>query len=142
MTYFVDRFYKMTPTPTMFAFFSFLSFTITSMSANLEFQELLREFEQTGLLNLFNQPPASAPREETPPAPTQPMQTRYARNKFKHEFHSKHNEDRHKQSGKTLEDPEMPPSGSVEVPPIEDENIAPKHPPYLPPVRPGVQPPR
>ena len=33
----------------------------------------------------------------------------------------------------------MNPSSSVEVPPIEDENIAPKHPPYLPPVRPGVQ---
>ena len=36
----------------------------------------------------------------------------------------------------------MPLSGSAEVPPVEDENIAPKHPPYLPPVRPGVQPPR
>ena len=35
----------------------------------------------------------------------------------------------------------MPPSGSTEVPLAEDENIALKHPPYLPPVRPGVQPP-
>ena len=70
---FGDRFYKKTPTPARFTFFSFLSFTIASMSANREFQELLREFEQTGLPNLFNQPPASAPREETPPAPTQPM---------------------------------------------------------------------
>ena len=36
----------------------------------------------------------------------------------------------------------MPPSVSAEVPPAEDEKIAPKHPPYLPPVQPGVQPPR
>ena len=73
MTYFMDRFYKKTPTPARFTFFSFLSFTIASMSDDHEFQELLREFEQTGLPNLFNQPPASAPHEETPPAPTQPM---------------------------------------------------------------------
>ena len=70
------------------------------------------------------------------------MQTRSARKKFKPEVRSKHNEDRHKQSGKTPEDPEMHSSGSAEVPPIEDEKIAPKHPPYLPPVRPGVQPPQ
>ena len=132
MTDFVDRFYKKTPTPVMFAFFSFLSFTIASMSADREFQELLREFEQTGLPNLFNQPPASAPREETPPAPTQPMQTRSARKKFKPEVRSNYNEDRQKQSGKMPEDPEMHPSGSAEAPPAEDENIAPKHPPYLP----------
>ena len=102
----------------------------------------MREFEKTGLPNLFNQPPAFAPREETPPTPTQPMQTCSAQKKFNPEVRSKCNEDRHKQSGKTPEDPEMPPSGSAEVPPTEDENIAPKRPSYLPPVRPGVQPPR
>ena len=137
MTDFVDRFYKKTPPPTMFAVFCFLSLTIASMSADREFQELLREFEQTGLPNLFNQPRSSAPREETPPVLTQPMQTRSARKKFKLEVCSKDNEDRHKQSGKTPEDPEMPPSGSAEVPPAEDENIASKCPLYLPPVRPG-----
>ena len=129
----MDRFYKKTPTPAMFAFFSFLSFTIASMSADHEFRELLREFEQTGLLNLFNQPPASAPCEETPLAPTQPMQTRSARKKFKLEVDSKHNKDRHKQSGKMPEDPEMHPSGSAEAPPAEGENIAPKRPLYIPP---------
>ena len=36
----------------------------------------------------------------------------------------------------------MPPSGSAEVPPAEDENIALKHPSYLPPIQPGVHPPR
>ena len=134
---FGDRFYKKTPTPVRFAFFSFLSFTIASMSADREFQELLREFEQKGLPNLFNQPPTSSPREETPPAPTQPMQTRSTRKKFKPEVRSKHNEDGHKQSRKTPEEPEMYPSGSAEAPPAEDENTALKHPPYLPLVRPG-----
>ena len=42
----------------------------------------------------------------------------------------------------------MNPPGSAEIPPEgsedfgEDENIAPQHPPYLQPVRPGVQPPQ
>ena len=54
MTAFVDRFYKKTPTSAMFAFFSFLSFTSASMSADQEFKELLREFEQMGLPHLFN----------------------------------------------------------------------------------------
>ena len=35
----------------------------------------------------------------------------------------------------------MNPSSSVEIPSKGDENIAPQHPPYLQPVRPGVQPP-
>ena len=95
-----------------------------------------------GLPNHFSHPPASAPREETPPAPTQPMQTRSTRKKFKPEFFSKRNEERHKPSGKTPEEPEMNPSGSVEIPPEGDENVASQHPPYHPPVRPGVQPPR
>ena len=33
-------------------------------------------------------------------------------------------------------------SGSVEIPPKGDENISSQHPSYLPPIRPGVQPPR
>ena len=84
----------------------------------------MREFEQTGLLNLMSNPTASAPREETPIAPPQPMQTRSTRNKFKPKVRSKRNEDRHKQSGQTPEDLEMHPSGSVETPPQVDENIA------------------
>ena len=99
----------------------------------------MREFEQTGLSNLFNNPLVS---EETPPAPTQPMQTRYSRKKFNPKVRSKRNEDRHKQSGKTPEDPVMNPSGSAEIPPKGDENVASQHPPYLSPVRPRVQPPR
>ena len=66
------------------------------------------------------------------------MQTRSTREKFKPEVRLKRNEDRHQQSGKTPEDPQMNPSGSAEVPFEEDENIAPQHPPYLPPIRPGV----
>ena len=81
-----------------------------------------------------------APCEETPPAPPQPMQTRSTRKKFKPEVRSKRNEDRHKPSGKTSEEPQMNPSGSAEFPPKgfeefgEDENITPQHPPYLHPV--------
>ena len=36
----------------------------------------------------------------------------------------------------------MNPSSSTEIPSKGDENIAPQRPPYLQPVRPGVQPPR
>ena len=41
----VDGFYKKEPTLAKFAFRISLSFNIASMSANREFQELLREFE-------------------------------------------------------------------------------------------------
>ena len=102
----------------------------------------MREFEQGGLLYLFSHPPVSTPHEETPPTPTQPMQTQSTRKKFKPEVRSKRNEDRHKQSGQTPEDPEMNPSGSVDIPPEGYENIASQHPPYLQPIRPGVQLPR
>ena len=129
MTDFVDRFYKKTPTPAMFAFFSFLSFTIAPMSADSEIQKLVREFEQEGLPHLFSHPPTSATHKETPLAPTQPMQTRSTRKKFKPEVRSNWNEDRYQLSGKTPEDPKMNPSSSAEVPLEEDENIA----PYLPP---------
>ena len=145
MTDFFDGFYKKTPTPVKFALRSFLRFTIEPMTADRELQELVREFEQGGLPNLFSHPPTPTPCEETPPAPRQPMQTGSTRKKFKPEVHSKWNEDRHKQSGKTLEDPEMNPSGSTEIPPegFEDfskaENLASHRPRYLLPVRPGVQ---
>ena len=108
------------------------------MSVDHEVQELLREFRQRGLQNLMSNPPASAPCEETLPAPNHLMQTRSTRNKFKAEVHSKQNEERHKPSGKTPEDPEMNPLGSAELPPEdfqdfdEDENIALQHPPYIP----------
>ena len=75
MTDFVDGFYKKTPTLVKFALRSFLSFTIEPMTADRELQELVREFEQGGLPNLFSHPPAPAPYEENPSAPTQPMQT-------------------------------------------------------------------
>ena len=91
MTDVVDGFYKKTPTPATFTFYIFLSFTIASMSADSELQNLVREFEQEGLLYLFSHPPASVTREETPLAPTQPMQTRSTRKKFKPEVHSKWN---------------------------------------------------
>ena len=89
----------------------------------------------------MSNPPASAPCEETPPTLTQPMQTRSTRKKFKVEFHSKWNEERHKPSGKTPEDPVMNPLGEFKDF-GEDENVASHRTPYLPPVRPGVQPPR
>ena len=108
------------------------------MSADRELQELLREFEQKGLQNLMSNPPAFVPCKETPPALPQPMQTWSTRKKFKPEVWSKRNEDRHKQLGKTPEDPEMTPSGSAEVPPEVDENISPQHPPYIPPVQLGI----
>ena len=110
------------------------------MSVDREVQELVREFTERGLQNLMRNPPTSAPHEETPLAPNQPMQTRSTRNKFKAEVRSKQNEERHKPSGKTPEDPMMNPPGEFEDF-GEDENIAPQRPPYLPPVRPGVQPP-
>ena len=69
----MDGFYKKTPRPTTFAFYIFLSFTIASMSADSELQNLVREFEQEGLPYLFSHPPASASHEETPLALTQPM---------------------------------------------------------------------
>ena len=83
-----------------------------------------------GLQNLMSTPPTSAPCEETPPTPNQPIQTRSTRKKFKPEVCSKRNEDKHKQSRKTPEDPKMNPSGSAELPPkgfedfTEDENVA------------------
>ena len=100
------------------------------MSADHEVQQLLREFRERGLQNLMRNPSASAPREETPPAPNHPMQTRSTRNKFKAEVRSKRNEERQKPSGKTPKDPEMNPTGSAELPPEgfedfgEDENVA------------------
>ena len=118
------------------------------MSADREVQELLRAFRQRGLQNLMSNPPASAPHEETPLVPNQPMWTQSTRKKFNPEVRSKRNEDIHKPSGQTLEDPEMNPSGSAEVPPEgfedfgEDENVASQYPPYLRPVRPGFQAPR
>ena len=124
MTDFIDGFYKMTPRLVKFALRIVFSFTIESMSGDHELQELLREFEQMGLYNLMRNPLASAPREETPPAPPQPMQTRSTMKKFKPEVRSKWNKDRHKQSGKTPEDPEMNPSGSAEIPPEGDEKVA------------------
>ena len=78
----------------------------------------------------MSNPPTSAPREETPLAPNQPMQTWSTKKKFKAEVRSKRNEERHKPSGKTSEDPEMNPAGSAELPPegfedfSEDENVA------------------
>ena len=76
------------------------------------------------------------------------MQTRSTRKKFKAEVRSKQNEERHKPSGKTPEDPEMNPAGFAELPTEgfedfgEDENVASQRPPYIPPIRPGVQPPQ
>ena len=80
----------------------------------------------------MSNPHASVPREETPIAPSQPMQTQSTKKKFRVEFHYKWNEERNKPSGKTPEDPviQMNPPGSVELPPKyledfgEDENIA------------------
>ena len=85
--------------PTKVTLRIFLSLKIESMSADREVQELLREFEQRGLQNLKSTPPASAPHQETPPVPNQPMQTRSTKNKFKAEIRSQRNEERYKNTG-------------------------------------------
>ena len=137
----VDGLYMKTPEYRKIAFHISLSFTIEPMSADHELQDLVREFEQTGLPHIFTPQPEPAAHEETLSTPTSPMQTRSSRKQFKPEVRSKQNEDRHKEIGQTSKDPEMNPSGSVEIPPEGDENIATPRPPYLQPVRPGVQPP-
>ena len=75
MVYLVIGFYKKTPRPVNFALHIFLSFTVQSMSVDREVQELLNEFRERGLQNLMSNPPASVPREETPPTPNQLTQT-------------------------------------------------------------------
>ena len=98
MTDLIDGLYKKTP---RHGKVTFRSFPIEPMSVDQELQNLVREFEQTGLQNIVHPPPAPAPREETLLAPIPPMQTRSARKQFKLEVRSKPNEDRHKQSGQT-----------------------------------------
>ena len=66
MTDFIDGFYKKTPTPTKLALCSFLSCTIEPMTADRELQELVREFEQGGLPNLFIHPPVPHPAKRLP----------------------------------------------------------------------------
>ena len=77
------------------------------MSNDHEVQELSREFRERGLQNLMSNPSC----KEASLAPKKPMQIRSNRKKFKVEVHSKRNEERHKPSGKTSEDPEMYPPG-------------------------------
>ena len=95
------------------------------MSIDQELQDLLNEFEQTGLKNIVHPPPAPAAHEATLPGPIPPMQTRSARKNFKPEVHSKRNEDRHKRSGQTSQDSGMDPLGSVEIPSGGEEPMAP-----------------
>ena len=106
-------FYKKPHRPTTPALHISLKFTFKTMPNDCEVQELLRESRERGLQKLMRNPPESAPREETPPVLHPPMQTCSTRKKFKVEFCSKRNEERHKPSGKTLEDPEMYPRGSA-----------------------------
>ena len=137
----VNGLYMKTPGYGEITFRISLSFTIKPMSADRELQDLLREFEQTGLQHIFTPQPEPAAHEETLPALTPPMQTRSARKQFKPEVRSKRNEDRHKETGQMLEDPGMDPLGSTEIPIDGEENISPWWPPYLQPIRPGVKPP-
>ena len=129
----VIGFYKKSHRLANFALRIFLSFTVQSMSFDRKVQELLSEFRERGLQNLMRNPPASTPREETPPAPNQPMQTRSTRKKYKAEVRSKRNEERNKPSGNTPKNPMMNPSEEFEDF-GEDENVAPHHPPYLSPI--------
>ena len=133
MAYFIVGFYKKTPRPVKFTLHIFFSFTVQSMTSAREVQELLSEFRERGLQNLMSNPPTSTPHEENPTVPSQPMQTRSTRNKFRAEVRSKQNEERNQPSGKTPEDPVMNPLGEFEYL-GEDENVAPQHPPYLPPM--------
>ena len=89
----VDGLYMKTPGYGEIAFRISLSFTIEPMSADHELQDLLREFEQTGLQHIFTPQPEPAAREETLLAPTSPMQTRSSRKQFQSEVCSKRNED-------------------------------------------------
>ena len=61
----VVGFYKKTPRPVNVALHIFLSFTVQSMSADPEVQDLLREFRERVMQNLMRNPPASPPHEET-----------------------------------------------------------------------------
>ena len=63
-----DGLYMKTPGHKEIAFCISLSFTIEPMSADHELQDLLREFEQTGLQHIFTSQTEPAAREETLPA--------------------------------------------------------------------------
>ena len=71
----VDGLYMKTPRYGEITFRISLSFTIEPMSADRELQDLLREFEQTGLRHIFAPQPEPVAREANLPAPTPPMQT-------------------------------------------------------------------
>ena len=88
-----DALYMKTPEYREIAFRISLSFTIEPMSADRELQDLLREFEQTGLQHIFASQPEPTAHEETLPASTPPMQKRFSRKQFKPKFRSKRNED-------------------------------------------------
>ena len=75
MAYLVDGLYKKTPRFGEITLRISLRFTIEPMTTDRELQDLVREFEQRGLPDIFSQPPTLAPHEETPPALTQLMQT-------------------------------------------------------------------
>jgi len=123
--------YKKIPKLEKNAFYISLTLTSEPMTDEQELQDLVREFEQRGLWSRSDPPHTPVPHEEAHPAPPRLMQTRSARKKFKPEVRSKRNEDRHKESGKTSEDPGMDPPGSTEIPIEGEENIAPQRPPYL-----------
>jgi len=119
-----------------------LSIVSEPMATNREIDDLVREFEQEGLITCSTRPPATAHCEAIPPEPPRPMQTRSARKRSRVEVRTKRNQDRPQQTGQTLAAQPMEPSGSAQDPTRGRENIPPPRPPYLPPVRPGTTLPR
>ena len=109
----IDGVYKKMPKLGKIVFCISSRFTSEPMTTEREIDDLVREFEQEGLISCSNRPPAHAPCEEPHPAPPRPMQTRSARKKSRTEVRSKRNQDRHKQTGKTPADHPMDPPSSA-----------------------------
>ena len=123
--------YKKMPKSGKIVFCISSSFMSEPMTTERQIDDLVREFEQEGLIAYSNRPPASVPGEDAQPAPPRPMQTRSARKKCRTEVRSKLNQDRQRRTGKMPTTPPMDPPGSAQVPAGDRENIAPPWPPYL-----------
>ena len=71
----IDGVHKKMPRLGKIVFCISFRFMSEPMTTERELADLVREFEQEGLISCSNRPPASAPCEEAHPAPPRPMQT-------------------------------------------------------------------
>ena len=81
----MDGVYKKMPKLGKIAFCISSIFPSEPMTTERELDDLVRDFEQEGLIGCSNQPLASAPCEEAHPAAPRPMQTRSATQKSRTE---------------------------------------------------------